>query len=69
MSSKRGRCSGEQYGAPGDRREELCGSLYDVVQVSLEEGFNELKVEQHKARKESARLLAESTRGGGRGKD
>jgi hypothetical protein len=60
MSSKRGRCNGEQYGEPEDRREELCGSLYDAVQVSLEEGFNELKVEQQKARKESARLLAEA---------
>ena len=34
--------------------------LYDAVQLSLEEGFNELKVEQQKAREESARLLAEA---------
>jgi hypothetical protein len=60
MSCKRSRCNGEQYGEPGDRREELCGSLYDAVRVTLEEGFNELKVEQQKAREESARMLAEA---------
>jgi len=48
MSSKRSCRKDQQCGEAGDSREEL------------EEGFNELKVEQQKARKKSARLLAEA---------
>ena len=51
---------GQQHGPAEENREKLCGSLYDAVKGCVEEGFKELEEERQKAKRESARLLAEA---------
>jgi hypothetical protein len=62
MPPKRSRrdVSGQQHSAAGDRKQALCGSLNDAVNASVEETFQELEQERHKAEEERARLLAEA---------
>ena len=58
--SRRGDMLGQQHGPAEENREKLCGSLYDAVKGCVEEGFKELEEERQKAKRESARLLAEA---------
>ena len=50
----------QPQGAARERREALCGSLYESVKESLDEGFRELEQENQRAEQERARLLAEA---------